>query len=44
MTLVGNSTSLRRQAIDFEIFVRKFFKYFTKEARFLSSYRISFIN
>jgi len=44
MALVGYLTSLRRQAIDFEIFVRKIPKYFTKEARFLSSYRISFIN
>jgi hypothetical protein len=35
--LVGNSISLRRQAIDFEFFVRKFPKYFEKEARFLSS-------
>jgi len=44
MALVENSTSLRRQAIDFEFFVRKFSKYFAKEARFLLSYHISFIN
>jgi len=44
MALVGNSTPLRRQAIDFEFFVRKISNYFVKEAWFLSSYHISFIN
>ena len=44
MALVRNSTSSRRQAIDFDFFIIKFPKCFAKEARFLSSYHISFIN
>jgi hypothetical protein len=44
MALVGNSISLRRHAIDFEFFVRKFLSTLQKEAMFLSSYHISFMN
>ena len=32
MALVGNSTSLRRQAIDFKFFVRNFSKYLAKRS------------
>jgi hypothetical protein len=37
MTLVGNSTSLRKQAIDFELLQENFPSTLQKEARFLSS-------
>ena len=42
MALVGNSISLRRQAINFEFFVRKFPKYFAKrsEVPFIIPYLI----
>ena len=33
MALVENSTSLRRQAIDFDFFVRKFPKHFAKRSK-----------
>jgi hypothetical protein len=39
-----NLASSRRQALDFEFLKEKFPKYLQREARFLSSYHISFIN